>query len=300
MISFIPFPSLRSWMFNRCDIPRTIHIRPEIAVQRSKEYYRVNSYLSRLAAFFHIFSWKWAAFKFILSLFRWYFKIFNRLEIIDKKNIPKNAGIFYVNHPGSLDPIILNAAVGKPIGCFVAWDNYWLTQMGERYTFINKDFYQHCVEYDPQKPEADVFIEQMIRNILFKNAYFAIWPEGGLSRKPVIYQGFSSIVKVYATLNHNQDRIPFVPVLLKGSECYHIDKNPRLRPRTQKITVQFLKPFFLPRNWLVEPNGSNEGKTARELTDYIMNVLVQANHQKKLYPNRKLVQIKTRLGQKRL
>jgi len=70
---------------------------------------------------------------------------------------------------------------------------------------------------DHALPQANMplKVEAMIRRILLHNRFFAIWPEGHPHKGP-IEQGFSSIVRVYATLNSDRDRIPFLPVLIRG------------------------------------------------------------------------------------
>ena len=38
------------------------------------------------------------------------FKVFNRIRVFGRENIPSEGAIFYLNHPGQLDPLILMAA----------------------------------------------------------------------------------------------------------------------------------------------------------------------------------------------
>ena len=210
-----------------------------------------------------------------------------------RKRVPKQGALFYVNHPGSFDVILLNIALGTPIGCFISWDNFWMTNIAEKYfTYINKQKIGSSSQItslmERGLKNGDILLELMIRNILLHNRYFAIWPEGGLSHRTLIREGFSSLPRVYAVLNSKKNQIPLVPVTIRGSECYHIDRNPKLRPRTQNISLEFHEPFFLPREWIDEPSDSEKGKTPREIIDHMMLKLTNLYGQKKPIKNMNL------------
>jgi hypothetical protein len=136
------------------------------------------------------------------------------------------------------------------------------------FSFINRDHHK-----------KDWLIEKMIRIILQKNPHFAIWPEGRSPLDGRIMYGFSSVAKVYATLNSQRDIIPLVPVLIEGSGCYRYN----LWPRTNKITLRFLPAYYLPREWLLKPDDG--GKAPREIVDYMMSILAKARGQKHLLYN---------------
>lgn len=298
-VDVIPHPELESWMFKRRHLPPFFSPDKERIERRRQQYWKVNSFLSRLAKYLHIVKWRWAGFRVCMGLFKAWFKIFNRLKIIGKENIPKDRAIFYVNHPGSLDVMLLEAVVGKPVSCFISWDNYWITGFGEQlYGFINKKFIRYDRSIKDKSLTGKYMIEKSVRQILQKNSMFAIWPSGGLSKDGRVKRGFSGVVKMYATLNAKQDIIPLVPVLLEGSGCYHIDKNPKLSPRTDKITVKVMKPFFLPREWLNNPDENPEGKTPREIIDYMMMKLAREHGQKYLAPNRGLIWTKKKFKER--
>jgi 1-acyl-sn-glycerol-3-phosphate acyltransferase len=280
-----------SWMFKRVTIPKKFKMEKEIYKRSNKNYYTLNSYLSRLAKITHFLSWGKMGVKIINGIFKLFFKIFNRLSITGKENIPKTGAIFYCNHPGSYDVTLLILAVGKPVGCFISWDNFWITDLGEIFlTFINKQKIQNSIQrkQSSQLKTRDILIELMIQNILKKNSYFSIWPEGGLSHERMVRQGFSSFVRAYAVVNAKKDRIPFVPVHFEGSECYHVGINPKMSPRTRKIKIRFLKPTFIPREWLNNPSDDPNGKTPREISDYLMKILARANGQKTFTKNQAL------------
>jgi hypothetical protein len=121
----------------------------------------------------------------------------------------------------------------------------------------------------------------MVRQILLHNRYFAIWPEGHPHPGP-IEEGFSSIVRVYATLNHDRDRIPFVPVLIRGEAA--VRRNVQHKPG--RIEIHFFKPVFIDRQWL-KPLAEG-GKTPREIIDFLMLHLARKNGQTSIAPNPRL------------
>ena len=285
----IPRPALSSWMFGRYPISADFKLDANLLFDKNVQFYKLNGLVSHAAKRTRFLRHRWSGFRILKGFIRAYFKLFNRLEIKGKENIPANGALFFANHPGSLDPLLLNIAVDRAVGCFISWGNYWFTGFLERfYTFINKQRIYRSKDGSGDVNKRDVLIELMIRNIFEKNSYFAIWPEGGLSHKRLIRRGYSSVIRAYSVINAKRDRIPFVPVVITGSECYHIYNNPTLKPKTQKITIEFLKPIFFPRPWLADPKESEEGKTPREMIDYLMLELAHGYGQKRLAPNRGL------------
>ncbi len=221
-----------------------------------------------------------------MKILKAYLHIVNSFEVRGKGKIPKEGAIFYVNHPGSLDVPILLAAFGKPIGVFVSYDNFYFLDVIEHYYgLINKKKVLRDARVS-RRNRRDVLIELMIRNILKKNRYFAIWPSGSLSRSGKVQEGFSSVVRAYSVINAEKDRIPFVPVLIQGSQCYHIGVNPSLKPKFKKIRLSFLDPYYLPRKWLQKPEEG--GKSPREIINYMMRILAKANGQKTFIKNNSL------------
>lgn len=274
----IPHPELQSWMFKRISLSKIE--KKGISNIKKHEQYRAFNYtvsvLIRLFRFNHP-KYRYGLYRVLMGFFRFYFKIFNRLEIRGKEKVGKSA-IFLINHPGSLDPLLFQAAMGTPVSCFIGWDNEWFIKevLEKMFGFLNRDWAGSSEEQ----------IEQIIRTILFKNRYFAIWPEGTLSKRGLVMQGFSGIVKVYASINAQKNLIPFQPVLFRGSDCYRY----QFFPRTNKIILEFLDPVFVPRDWLQPPEQG--GKTPREIMDYLMNILAKANGQKSYISNPRLNRIK--------
>jgi 1-acyl-sn-glycerol-3-phosphate acyltransferase len=131
----------------------------------------------------------------------------------------------------------------------------------------------------PRRGTAPVMVEKMIRQIALKNRNFVMWPEGTPDKGYGVMEGFSSIVKVYATLNSNRDKIPFVPVCMQvlspiwgGKKRFPV-----------KIIYTYLKPVFVPRMWLNPPEQG--GKTPRFIIDKLMLLIAHKFGQKKLSIN---------------
>jgi 1-acyl-sn-glycerol-3-phosphate acyltransferase len=217
-------------------------------------------------------SFRWVLYKILRLYLKVFFKVFNRIEYLGREKIPSRA-IFYVNHAGTWDPIILMTAIKPPISEFLSVGIPWLEKILQRTIFS-------LGRHGPREEN----LEQMIRIILTKNRYFALWPEGVKSTPAgAVMQGYSGIARLYAALNSKRNLIPLVPVLIQGSHDYSFP----LKYNTNKITVKFLKPLYLDRQWL--KTIEDGGKTPREITDYLMNILARKNGQKKICKNPHLV-----------
>ena len=270
----IPHPELQTWMFSHKRLDLTKAASSGTITQQKQEEYRFFNYIvSVLLKLFHFEDkkYRFGFYHVLMGFIRFYFRIFNRLEIHGKEKVGRSA-IFLINHPGSLDTLIFEAIMGTPVSCFIGWDNEWFISnvLEKLLGFLNRE------------GTSEEQIEKIIRTILEKNRYFAIWPEGTLSRKGLVMQGFSGIVKAYAVLNAQKDIIPFQPVLIQGSQCY----NYQFLPRTNKIAIKFLDPIFIPRDWLKKPEQG--GKTPREIMDFLMNILARENGQKCFISNHRL------------
>ncbi|MEX2682045.1 MAG: lysophospholipid acyltransferase family protein [Candidatus Sigynarchaeota archaeon] len=271
----IPHPEFTSWMHERCELPvDTLADRYERWKQQPVPIIALEAVASRIIKATGMFSGIRAivAFKLLMRVFRLYFKAFNKLTWRGVENIPKSGCIFYVNHPGSYDPLYVFACVpDMPFAMFVAWGNGWFADtIADVYGMTNM-----------RGLSRQGAIEKMIRLILQKNKYFALWPEGHPHRGP-IEQGFSAIVPVYAAINHDKDRIPFLPVLIRGEGAHRFGVSHVAGP----VGVTFYKPIFLDRSWLKRPEEG--GKTPREIIDYLMMFLAKKNGQKELAKNTRL------------
>lgn len=269
----IPFPHIKSPYCER------VELEPVTKDQQIKRWTNqptivraFDSVISRVVKYLGLYKPKQKIifYRVISRIARLYFRFVNRLRVYGAKNIPKKGCIFYVNHPGTHDPLIFMSAVRMPVGMLIAWGNSWF------FDFIENHYGIMSLRNFP----VNFQVERMVRNIIFKNCHFAIWPEGHPNGKQVVEKGFSSFVKVYTTINAKKDLIPFVPVLLRGAGIYFGNvRGPRFKP----IEIHFFEPFFINRDYF-NPN-SPEFKTPREITDEVMNVLARKNGQKECEEN---------------
>lgn len=280
-VMVIPFSQYESWMHQR--IPLKRESRAEISqrwLTQPKSARIADAILSRFFQFLNRFGKNidHVLYKLITKIGYIYFRLHNRLKVYGLENIPPNGGIFYVNHPGQMDPALLAAALPFQIGGLIAWGNGWaMDKLEYRFGLLSLR-HNKMVEV----------VERIVRQILLKNRFFAIWPEGHPTYKRRLEEGHSSIVRVYAVLNSLSNKIPFIPVLIRGAQCFRIKEHtwkaefPNLKP-TMPIEVHFFPPIFLERTWLAPPDHG--GKTPREIIDYLMLQLASKQKQTTLDRN---------------
>jgi 1-acyl-sn-glycerol-3-phosphate acyltransferase len=272
----IPFPEYESYMHKRRNIPI-------IPLSTKKKWWAeqvlaqkvFDSIISRLVVGlgFHKGIRAHLLFRIIRKIIRVYLKIYNRLKVYGKENIPTKGTIFYANHPGSYDPLILMAAIPMEFGALLAWNYSWFMNMiNILYGFITKLRYE----------TRGTIVEQMVRQILTKNRYFAIWPEGGPNGTGLVNQGFSSVVRLYSVINSKEDKIPFTPVLIRGGGIYLAKPGIHRGP----IEIHIMEPFFLNREWL--KRAEKGGKSPREIVDWMMLKIAHKQKQSVLGVNRGL------------
>ncbi len=273
----IPYPHLQSWMHERIEVPRETREERLNRYLSQKRGQLGDYFASKMVHFFNLQTEKarWVLYRIVMGYYALKFRLTNRWQIRGRENVPSGGAIFYLNHRGKKDVLMFMAALYKltkhPLSVFTAVGNGLVA-----------DILEKLLNFVPRRGTAPVMIEKMVRSILQHNKYFAIWPEGTGSPDGQILEGFSSIVRVYATLNAKKDVIPFVPVLTRGNESYwwHGIRRP------SKILIEFVSPIFIPRDWLRPPN--NGGKTPREIIDALMMVLARKLGQESLAPNRLL------------
>ncbi len=294
--SDVPYPQLTSWMHARIVVPPIIS--SDLQERYAKQYHStqfVDALVSRVVKLLHMGNPHilWGLYPVFMGLVRMFFRVTNRLTVRGKENIPPGGAILYSNHRGGKDVIVLLASAGRPVSVFTDIDDGWIADAFERF-----------LGFVPRRGLAPAMVEKMIRSLLLKNRFFAMWPEGTPTRHGKVMQGFSSIVKVYAVINSKRDIIPFVPVLMRGTEEISkfrkkfrkkFKKHPiRNDVRFKKILVEFLKPVFIPRAWL-RP-AEEGGKTPRQIIDALMGILARKLGQDHLEKNPRLEERRTRPG----
>ncbi|MHA1341111.1 MAG: 1-acyl-sn-glycerol-3-phosphate acyltransferase [Promethearchaeota archaeon] len=260
----IPFPHLQSWMYKRIPIKKETYSE---FLERYKKMHPAEkiaaSVLGRLIKWSKIDKSikKWVIYKLVMFILYKFYRIRNKIKIIGKEKIPKKAAIFIINHIKGIDVVSPFLAVfRKPCGVFTEVGNGFIA-----------DFLEKMYGFVCRRGTSSQMIEKMIRSIYKTNSFFAMWPEGTLERQNKVMQGFSGIVKVYATLNSKKNIIPFVPIYMAEANEH------------SQIVFKVLDPLFIPRDWLKPPEQG--GKTPREIIDYLMMMLARVKGQKELAIN---------------
>lgn len=273
--SEIPLPQYQSWCHKRIPIP--IETNEEQQARWKKQPTPVivfEALLSRLAKKLHVFpKYRYTILRLVNGFFYVYFKLFNRLEIIDKHLLPKNGVLIYITHHSVMDPLIIFCCFPTTFfGSLMSWGNGWFADLNDKF---------YGMVAFKEEDSRQIKVEKMVRSILQKTPFFAIAPEGLVAHDLTVRQGFSSFVDVYLTVNSRGDKIPFMPVLIRGAEKYF-----RIKPVFDKTTIQFFPPFFIPREWHRPVNEG--GKSPREIADYCMQLLARKNGQQTFAPNPRL------------
>jgi 1-acyl-sn-glycerol-3-phosphate acyltransferase len=277
----IPFPQMRSWMHDRIPVPKMTRAdRLKRFKNHPREYQFLESMLSqalRFSKFMHP-EHIWTFYRIWMTILRWGYKWVYRMEVHGQENIPKQGAIFLINHPDGLDVVLpFNAAFRKPVGVFTDMGDNLLVDIAELLGIV------------PRRGVAEIMVERMVRQIACKNRYFAMWPEGTPDKGQGVMNGFSSIARVYATLNWDRNRIPFVPVVMqtvrKKMKPPTTLKEWRRYKRTgaKKVVFTYLSPEYVPREWLKRPEEG--GKSPREIIDFYMLKIARKMGQKTLAPN---------------
>jgi len=272
----IPHPEYKSLFFSRIDLVPPTKDALAAKFRDQPSYAQVaDAIISRFAKIIKVLRGNrlWVLDRILRASFRFFFKVFHRLDIRGYENIPKTGAIFLMNHPGSLDPLIIMGAVRRPIGMFTSFGKGWFAHVLEKYHgLINRE------------GTKDEMLEKMVRQILCHNNYFLIAPEG-LEHEPKIQEGYTGVVSVYSVLNYNKNRIPIVPIILQNSDCYH--GSPKMNKKCfPQIRINFLPPMYLTREWFVPVDQG--GKTPREIINWIMQFLAHKLGQKEVVKNRGL------------
>jgi 1-acyl-sn-glycerol-3-phosphate acyltransferase len=265
----IPYPQFKSYMHQRIALPQ------ESKEQRLLRYKNqepplplFEGIVAKLLNFLNILKpgRRWAFHRIAMRILNIFFGILNRREVHGRENIPKQGAIFISNHNNMEVVVPFIAMFRKPIGVFTDMGDTLFTDIAELFGFVTR------------VGVAPVMIEKMIRQ-MFRNRYFVMWPEGTPDKGHGVMTGFSGIVRVYATINYNKDRVPFVPVVTRD-----IDPIWKGKPHgPKKVIYDILKPVFVPRKWLLPPEEG--GKSQREIIDALMSIIAHKRGQKELWPN---------------
>src|SRR6056297_675756 len=161
-------------MHKRVEIPsESKKDRMERYKNQRKEGRYIDYFVSKVLGSlnFHKPRVRWAIYKVYMRLKYFWFKLYNRIEVKGRENVPEKGAIFLLNHFGKKDVILFMSAFAKPVSCFTA--------VGKG---LAADILEHYLNFVPRRGTGKVMIEKMVRTILKKTKYMAMWPEGTVSK----------------------------------------------------------------------------------------------------------------------
>ncbi len=176
---------------------------------------------------------EWLIVSALMGTIKLFFKIFFRLEIKGKENIPDSPFIITPNHSSYLDVFVIASVLPMKMlknFYFHGFQTYFANRLT---AFIAR--LAHVIPIDPDSYLGKAL--QLSGYVLRNNKNLCIFPEGGRS-----YDGnLMEFKKGIGILALEMD-VPVVPALIKGS--FEALPKGSYKLRFKKITVTFGKPFY--------------------------------------------------------
>jgi len=181
------------------------------------------------------------SYQLIRALLYIFFKLFNRLEVIGGKNVPKNGGVIVAaNHVSYLDPPVLGVAL-KRRPTYIAKEGLF------RIPFIGRIVRACCFPVKRDKPQPSIIKEAVTR--LKGGGVLILFPEGSRSA-----DGNFLDAKRGVGMIAGMSAVPVVPTLIEGTDRAFPVGAKLLRPA--KIKVVFGNPITI--------RGKETGKVSQE------------------------------------
>ncbi|MEK6652064.1 MAG: AMP-binding protein [Nitrospirota bacterium] len=176
---------------------------------------------------------EWLIVSVLMGTIKLFFKIFFRLEVKGKENIPDSPFIITPNHSSYLDALVI--ASGLPMKMlrsiyFHGFQQYFASRPT---AFLAR--LAHVIPIDPDAYLGKAL--QLSGYVLRNNKNLCIFPEGGRS-----YDGNLMEFKKGIGILALEMNVPVVPALIKGS--FEALPKGSYKLRFKKITVKIGKPFY--------------------------------------------------------
>jgi len=181
------------------------------------------------------------------------FKLFFRLKVTGRQNIPQDGPFIIVaNHSSLLDPIILGVSI-NPIIIFVAaaylFKIRWLGYLLRKANSI------------PVQRENDIKAIKQSLKILQRDGVLGIFPEGGIDR-----QKNNLPVRAGAAYLATKVGVPIVPIKIKGADKV-LPRGAKFIRSLNKIEVEIKKPIYCLRQ-----TNKNKEIIKRVVESYIKEI----------------------------
>lgn len=173
---------------------------------------------------------EWFFASFLLIAFKLLFKIFFRLEVKGKENLPDAPFIIVANHTSYLDGFIVGVGVPLRIFRLLYFQGFQKYFKGTLRSFFAR--LAHVIPIDPETYLSRAF--KLSSYILSSKRSLCIFPEGGRSFTGEL-MGFKKGISILAFEND----VPVIPAFIKGS--YDVLPRGARWPKFKKISLTFGK-----------------------------------------------------------
>ncbi len=193
------------------------------------------------------------SFKIAELIFRVLVKVFMRLEVKGKENIPQTGPVIIAsNHIHLMDPPLLILSILPRKSSFMAKEELFQTPFYSTLMHIAEAFPIRRSGTDEDRKAA---IQQAVQ-VLERGLVLGMFPEGTRSRNGQLKRGYPGVAIIAVRTG-----APIIPVAVTGTE--------KLRAigwlRRPKVTIKFGRPFVLPK-----VKGELTRLDMRQLTDSLM------------------------------
>jgi 1-acyl-sn-glycerol-3-phosphate acyltransferase len=192
------------------------------------------------------------------TIFYFFFKVINRLEVIGSENVPKKGGVIVAaNHVSYLDPPVIGVAL-KRRAAYIAKEGLF------RIPLIGRAIKVFCFPVSRDRPQPSTIKEAVSR--LKQGGVLVLFPEGGRSADGSFLdakRGVGMIAAMSAT--------PVVPTLIEGTDKALPVGAKFIRPA--KIRVVFGTPLKIEKK---ETDKHFQERISREIMERIKKLKVKS------------------------
>jgi len=191
------------------------------------------------------------------SIFKFFFTVYNRLEVVGIENIPKEGGVLVAaNHLSYLDPPVLSVALKRRPN-FIAKEGLF------RIPLLGAFIRLYCFPVHRNRPQPSTIKEAFSR--LKEGEVVVVFPEGGRSADGRLQDAKRGVGMIAAI-----SRAPVIPTLIEGTDRALPMGAKFLRPT--KIRVTFGNPIEIERD---KADKHYQERVSREIMEAIKNLKVK-------------------------
>jgi len=181
-----------------------------------------------------------------------FFKIFFRVEIHGRENIPNKGIIVAANHTSSFDPVIISLGMNQPIAHMAKQELF--------HTPVISQLIQILGAFSVNREKLEIATIKSAKSVLSTKWHLGIFPEGTRIRTGkvgTVHKGFGYLAKVT-----NSEILP-MGIIIKRNIC----------PMFGKLIIKIGKPIPVPKT--PEEAIENWGKAIAELTGLEFNSTIK-------------------------